>query len=123
MQQIILDTPLPGSVKRVILQSNIFRNIARFAKLPAAILHLERSSAISPAQLQKLLNQNRKQKFQAILVEDDFCDPAAEKISAAGNVPQIKLNMLLSGPENPPEHYFISVMQNNLVKLQKGLAR
>ena len=123
MQQIIADHPISGSGKRVILQSNIFKNIAGFGKLQFAMLHLERSSAISPAQLQKLLNQNRKQKFQAILVEDDLCDQAAEKILRTGNIPPIKLNMLLSGPENPPQHYFISVMRNNLIKLQKGLAR
>ena len=123
MQQIIDESPLPRAGTTVILQSNIFKNFARFAKLSADMLHLERSSAISPAKLQKLLQQNRQQKFQAILQEENLPDPAAEKLSHTGKIPAIKLNMLLSGPDDPPEHYFIKIMRCNLVKLQKGLAQ
>ena len=123
MQKIIKDVPLPHSGKTVILQSNLFRNMARFAGLSVEMLHLERASAVSPAKLQKLLRHNRNQKFQAILAEEDLNDPASEKISFSGKIPIIKLNMFLSGPDDPPAHYFITVMQSNLVKLQKGLAR
>ena len=109
--------------KTVIIQSGLFCNLARFYGLNFVKMRNERADILTTGKLKELSSVGKNGTVSAIFVEKDLADKAIEQLKKNTALPVIKLNLLLTGPENPPEDYYFQQMWKNLAEIRKVLKK
>ena len=83
------------------------------------MLKKEKSAIPSPAELRKVLQRSRSCHAAAVIAEKNHHDRTVTAAAAENKLPITELDMLISGPENPPAGYYQQTMRENCEKLRK----
>ncbi len=109
--------------KTVIIQSGLFCNLARFYGVNVVKMRNERSDILTAGKLKELSNIGKNRTVSAIFAEKTLNDKALEQLSRTTKLPVIKLDMILTGPENPPEDHYFQQMRKNLSEIRRVLEK
>ena len=83
----------------------------------------ERSDILTAGKLKELSNIGKNRTVSAIFAEKTLNDKALEQLSRTTKLPVIKLDMILTGPENPPEDHYFQQMRKNLSEIRRILEK
>lgn len=103
--------------RQAVLQNNVLKNLSRLLKYEFLVIHDDHSNMLSAQSLRNLLDKIKLHKSTVILAEKSSHSAQLKVIQQATRLPVITLDLMLSGPSEPPENYYISVMESNLAKL------
>lgn len=123
MQQLVRRVEnLPCRDQYIVLHHKIFLNLLQLSGAKAVLLKHEKDSQITAAELMHTLRTARQQQV-VILWTDHAHDPVLKIFLRAAKLPAVELDMLLSGPPEPPADYYVQVMNRNLDKLERTLRK
>lgn len=103
----------------VIIQAPLFSNLLKLTGWEVIMLKKEKSAIPSPAELRKVLQRSRSCHAAAVIAEKNHHDRTVAAAAAENKLPITELDMLISGPENPPAGYYQQTMRENCEKLRK----
>ena len=120
LDMIIKEFQLLPAGKTVIIQSDLFINLAALCRCRIISLRHERSTAANSADLKKIYKELQKNPDAVIWQEKDIPDPALKNLQKRFKLQAVELDMLVTGPNPPPPEHYISVMQKNLAAIKKA---
>lgn len=110
--------------KKVATQHDVFSYLFRDLKFEEPhVIFADPNAAISPAEIVAMANEFEKDGVCVIFTEPQYPDNLAQLISKETKTPVVKLDPVVSGPENPPMDYYVSKMRENMNLMKQALTR
>ena len=110
------------SGKSIVVQHGIFDYLARALGLKIAAEIQSEGIAPSAAEMGKMARLIREQRVTVIFTEPQYSAGTARTLARECKIKTVQLEPLASGPADPPEDYYVKVMQDNLKKIRSVLA-
>ena len=120
LDALIKEFQLLPAGKTVIIQSDLFINLAALCRCRIISLRHERSTAPNSADLKKIYKELQQKPDAVIWQEKGIPDPALKNLQKRFKLKAVELDMLVTGPNPPAAEHYINVMQKNLDAIKKA---
>ena len=113
----------PYAGKRVAAQHSVFDYLLRDCgfETPLAIF-ADAETSLSPAEIAELKEEFQEHGVKVIFTEPQYPDDLAKLIAGETGAAVVKLDPVVSGPQDPPPGYYVDTMKKNLELMEKALA-
>ena len=113
----------PYAGTRVAAQHSVFDYLLRDCgfETPFAIF-ADAETSLSPAEITEMAKEFKEHSVKVIFTEPQYPDDLAKLIAGETGATVVKLDPVVSGPEDPPMGYYIDTMTNNLKLMKEALS-
>ena len=114
----------PYAGNRVAAQHSVFDYLLRDCgfETPFAIF-ADAETSLSPAEITELTEEFQEHGVKVIFTEPQYPDKLAKLIAQEMGAAVVKLDPVVSGPQDPPMGYYIDTMKKNLELMEQALSK